>query len=77
MATTPVNPADFIEMIATEMASGIQGAVQCWLKEVESALEDTRLTTLGRMDAVRLVIQRYKQLSGNERLACIEPTPRI
>ncbi len=55
---------DFIQAVATEMASGIDAAVQCWLTQIEQALENRNLTTLGRPQAVREILANYKRLTG-------------
>ena len=54
--------------IATEMAIGVEKAVDCWMSQVERALTDRQLTTLGRMNAVREVLDRYKSLTGKTQL---------
>jgi hypothetical protein len=63
-----VTTEDFVKSVAAEMASGIDCAVECWLAQVDQALEDGRLTTLGRMNAIKEIVQKYKQLSGKQRL---------
>ena len=59
---------DLVEEIATELAFGIERAVDCWMAEMEQALTDTRLTSLGRLYAAREVVERYKSLSDKKRL---------
>jgi hypothetical protein len=46
------------------MASGIDAAVECWMTQVEQALESRNLTTLGRLQAVREILATYKRLTG-------------
>jgi len=60
--------ADVVSLFAAEMASGVERAVECWLTQVERALTDTQLTTLGRLNAVREILDRYKTLTGKTRL---------
>ena len=67
MASTAVT-TDLISTVAAEMASGIEVAVDCWMAEIESVLEDTRLTTLGRLNGVREVLDTYKHLTGKRYL---------
>ena len=67
MASTAIS-RDFVSLIAEEMALGVETAVDCWMSEVESALSDVHLTTLGRLNAVRDVLDRYKQLTGKHEL---------
>lgn len=61
---------DFIDAVAAELSSGIDAAVECWMVQVEAALENPRLTTLGRMQAVREILDRYKAATGKVQLAC-------
>lgn len=63
MATIAVKQ-DLIRVIAEEMAFGVETAVDCWMTQIDSALSDTRLTTLGRLNAVHEIVQSYKQLTG-------------
>ena len=69
MATAAIN-RDVILAIAEEMAYGVQTAVDCWMNEIDLALTDTRLTTLGRLNAVREIVENYKHLTGQIRLDC-------
>ena len=59
---------DLVSLLAAEMASGVERAVECWLAQVEGALTDTQLTTLGRLNAVREILDRYKALTGKAQL---------
>ena len=61
-------PADFISVVAGEIASGVDAAVEFWMAQVERALDDDGLTTLGRMNAARAVLAEYKQLAGKTEL---------
>jgi hypothetical protein len=69
MATAAVNH-DVVLAIAEEMARGVQTAVNCWMTEIDLALSDNRLTTLGRLNAVREIVENYKHLTGQVRLDC-------
>lgn len=68
MATATINRNVLLDAIVNEMASGVDKAVECWMAQIEQIFEDTRLTTLGRMNAIHEVVQNYKQLTGKERL---------
>jgi len=59
---------DFVSIVASEIASGVDRAVECWMMQVEEALNDTHLTTLGRLQAVQSVLQQYKELTGKAEL---------
>jgi len=63
MATISAN-TDLVSVLAAEMAAGVERAVECWLAQVDHALTDTRLTTLGRLNAVRDILASYKTLTG-------------
>lgn len=63
MATTAPHQ-DLIRVIAEEMAYGVETAVDCWMTQIDSALTDTRLTTLGRLNAVHEIVRNYKLLTG-------------
>ena len=62
---------DLIRVIAEEMACGVETAVDCWMTQIDSALSDSRLTTLGRLNAVHAIVQNYKlsDWQGSVRLA--------
>lgn len=49
-----------IEAIAAEMSEGIESAVSFWMTQIEAALRNPRLTTLGRIHAVQEVVKRYQ-----------------
>ncbi len=57
--TTVAGDREFIEAVAAEMSAGIQSAVNFWMKQIETALHDPRLTTLGRFHAVQEIVKRY------------------
>ena len=69
MSTTALNH-DLVLAIAEEMARGVQTAVDCWMTEIELALTDTHLTTLGRLTAVREIVENYKHLTGQAKMTC-------
>ena len=60
--------SDLVNMIAEEMASGVDRAVECWMSQIDEALTDARLTSLGRLQAVRQVVEKYKELTGKAQL---------
>jgi hypothetical protein len=65
---TAVIPTKLIEVIASEMASGVDRAVECWMSQIEHALTDVHLTSLGRLNAVREILDEYKRLTGKVQL---------
>ena len=67
MATTAI-PTDLVNVIAGEMSVGVERAVECWMSEIEQALTDTHLTSLGRLNAVCEIVNEYKHLTGKTHL---------
>jgi hypothetical protein len=67
--TTPTSV--FVEVVASELACGVERAVDSWLGEIERAIQDPHLTTLGRLYAAQSVIARYKQIAGKNQLTGI------
>lgn len=55
-------------MIASEMAQGVERAVDCWMSQIEQALTDVHLTSLGRLNAVTEILREYKSLTGKKQL---------
>ncbi len=68
MATAAITTRDFIEAFAAELAGGIDAAVETWMAAMESALTDPELTTLGRMNAAKDLLEHYKNLTGKKQL---------
>ena len=60
----PVLTDQLVRVVADEMSRGVEIAVDRWMADIEKALDDHRLTTLGRMYAIRNVVERYKLLTG-------------
>jgi len=69
MATSGVDQG-FIEAVANEVSFGIEIAVGAWMARIESALEDPRLTTLGRLRAVQQVVSEFKRIAGPADSSC-------
>jgi len=67
LATTAI-PRDVVDVIASEMASGVERAVECWMSQIDRALRDTHLTSLGRLRAVGEIVEKYKKLTGKAAL---------
>lgn len=62
-------PTDIVKVIASEMAFGVERAVDCWMSQIEQALTDDQLTSLGRLNAVQDIVSNYKKLTGKTALA--------
>lgn len=63
-------PSEFVSLVAAEIACGVDTAVESWMAQVENALQDDHLSTLGRMKAVQHVLTKYKHLTGKTALRC-------
>lgn len=61
-------PSNVVDVIAAEMATGVERAVECWMSQIDEALTDSHLTSLGRLQAVRQILEKYKDLTGKTRL---------
>jgi hypothetical protein len=68
MATSTTVPREIVDVIANEMAWGVERAVEYWMSQIEHALADRELTSLGRLYAVKDVVERYKSLTGKVEL---------
>lgn len=64
MSKVTISAQEFIEIIAADMSVGVDFAVESWMSQVEQALNDPRLTTLGRMNSANEVVSRYRCLKG-------------
>jgi len=60
-----VSTSDFVDAVAREMASGVETAVECWIAQIDEALTDLHLTSLGRLNAVTQILANYKRLTGS------------
>lgn len=67
MVTTAVS-REIVDVLADEMACGVDRAVAFWMSEIDQALSDTQLTSLGRLYAIKEVVERYKGLTGKSQL---------
>ena len=63
MAATAIN-RELVQLVADEMIYGVETAVECWMTKIDLALADVHLTTLGRLNAVREIVESYKHLTG-------------
>lgn len=57
-----------VDVIASEMARGVEQAVDCWMSQIEQAITDVHLTSLGRLNAVTDILRKYKSLTGKMHL---------
>lgn len=68
MSASPRQRTGFDRSNGTEMSVGVNLAVESGMAQVEAALLDPKLTTLGRMNSVKQVLARYKSLNGKTML---------
>ena len=57
---TVASNRQLIEAAATEMSEGIDCAVGFWMGQIEQALGDPELTTLGRLNAVGAIVHAFR-----------------
>jgi acetyl-CoA carboxylase alpha subunit len=57
-----------VDAIVAELASGVERAVECWMSQIDDVLSDSHLTSLGRLQAVRQIVEQYKTLTGKTEL---------
>jgi hypothetical protein len=51
---------ELIDIIASEIAIGVNAAVEGWMSQLELILRNPHLTTLGRLQAIQEVVARYR-----------------
>jgi hypothetical protein len=51
---------ELIEAVAAEVSFGIDRAVSFWMSQIDEVLQDSRLTTLGRLQAVKDLVSSYR-----------------
>lgn len=74
MASATISTQELLNAVVAEMARGVDTAVECWMAQIEQASADPHLTTLGRMNAVKEVLENYKRMTGKAELLC-RPLP--
>ena len=71
MASTSTQ-SDLVSMIAQEVVSGIDEAVNYWLNRIEQELGDRGLSAEQQLRGIELVIREYKEVTGNLPFRCAE-----
>ena len=51
---------ELIEAVIAEMSLGIECALGFWMGQIEHALGDPELTSLGRLNAVRAIVHNFR-----------------
>jgi hypothetical protein len=70
MMSTTISTEEVVNAVAVEMASAVDCAVESWMAQIEHAFTDPSLTTLGRVHAVKEVLETYKRITGRTQLKC-------
>jgi len=55
---------EFVDTIAEQVASWVDDAVERWMAEFDSVLQDPHLTPLGKLQAITAIVARYRHLHG-------------
>jgi hypothetical protein len=63
-----------VDIVASEVCKATDRAVERWMAEIDSALVDPKLTSLGRLHAVGEIVARYKFLTGKTTLSISQPS---
>jgi hypothetical protein len=61
---------DFVSMVAEEISSGIDRALQYWLGRIELEVVDRSLSTAERIDAIEGILTEYKIRTGKAEFGC-------
>jgi hypothetical protein len=73
LATT-ASPTDFINIVAAEMSSRVERAVEYWLAQIDQIVTNDKIALARQLIAVQEVLQDYKRLTGKGhlKLTCME-----
>ena len=71
MASTSTQ-SDLVSMIAQEVVSGIDEAVNYWLNRIEQELGDRGLSAEQQLRGVESVLREYKEATGKLPFRCAE-----
>ena len=69
MASTAIG-TEFVSMVAEEIVSGIDNAVEYWLGRIEQELGDGSLTTSEQVYAIQRILREYKEVTGKTQIIC-------
>jgi hypothetical protein len=67
---SPTTTTDFVTLVAEEIVSGIDHALEYWLWRIERELTCGSLTATERVRAIERVLREYKDVSGKTQLIC-------
>ena len=63
---TTVANQELIDAVSAEVCAGIERAVGFWMNQIEDVLQDSRLTTLGRLQGIKDVVGAYRHRCAAE-----------
>jgi hypothetical protein len=69
MATTATRN-EFVSMVADEIFTGIEDALDYWLGRVECELTASGLTAIEQLRAIERILREYKEATGKAQLQC-------
>ena len=61
---------EFVSMVAEEIVSGIDHAVEYWLGRIEQEMADATLTTSEQVYAIQRILREYKEVTGKTQIIC-------
>jgi hypothetical protein len=61
---------EFVSLVAEEISSRIDRALQYWLGRIELEVVDRSLSTAERMDAIAEILTEYKMRTGKAEFGC-------
>jgi hypothetical protein len=53
-----------IEALAEEVSAGIRCGVDFWVSQIEAVFSDKQLTTMGRLQRLRQIVEEYRRMEG-------------
>ena len=62
MATAAI-PTQFIDIVASEMSSGVERAVEYWLAQIDQIAMNDKITLALKLAAFQGLLQNYKRLT--------------
>lgn len=69
MATATITrQEEILTTLVTELANGVDEAVECWMAQVDHILQNPRLPAAAKLAAISEVLERYKLLTGKQEL---------
>lgn len=68
--TSATMRTQFINLVAEEIASGIDNAVEYWLGRIDQEINDPSLTVLEQVQAIQRILREYRTTTGILHLTC-------